>query len=716
MAIENDKWKISKVFQKINDFDLVLPNFQRGFVWSVSKQASLLKSLLVKLPVGALLILDGKRDAFQKRKLCLKDGLVVENKDRHDYLLDGQQRLSTISSIFSDPYAGAEDWNEIHNSLYGTLRNRWFLKIDGDSNDWFGLKHLNFKGIDHLIDTDLDDYIETKAIYKKNINEPYHPAYSSNKQHESKSAQLRVELARLYAGDYLVPLYELADKSSSLITETLKEIASRRERKLMAELEDSGFPQPELCNLFNLSEDDAKEFSMRLIDRNKNALEHLNGLLIEKRLQWAVDIGNFLNHIPSLNLPIIYLDSSEAERAVAIFEAINQGGEPLSVFDLVVAKSAQSTDVSNLADEIFKLLNTPIQIHAELSKSFIDYRSEQDEDAIWTPNALNLTSNNFPSKRVKDWFINILSLLVHVKKNSQPIRLDHIKRDKILSLKSQEISENWERATIALIRSLAFAQFRCGVTTVNDINYTLMIVVLAYHLDEDAIWNSSEKLDRMEYWWWINIFGGGYILKQNEVCIDDIFKLEDFLYNSRSTKYNNLRKDVFSLQNYSDVELILRKKEGRKEPAVVSNGLMSYILRKCPYDWLSIVQEDNKLPRLSAWQASEEEPKVEKHHIIPISHGGSIGESTRELREDSEHILNSPFNFTMISNHANRLISNRSAQDYLDLLEKADRRILKSHSIPSDFKNQIATHEYFLRQRGLELTDSIIEYVDSLLL
>ena len=78
---------------------LVLPTFQRPYVWEMSQQQSLIAAFMVEIPIGGLLTLEGKKDDFSSRPLCFVDVGSVPNDDC-SYLLDGQQRLSTLKCAY----------------------------------------------------------------------------------------------------------------------------------------------------------------------------------------------------------------------------------------------------------------------------------------------------------------------------------------------------------------------------------------------------------------------------------------------------------------------------------------------------------------------------------------------------------------------------------------------------------------------------------------
>jgi uncharacterized protein with ParB-like and HNH nuclease domain len=87
---------IDQLLSFMDSCKIVLPEFQRSFVWWPKDIDQLLTSLIQDFPVGSLLFLraDGTSElAWRKAEGVSHDGDVVP-----DYLvLDGQQRLTSLS-------------------------------------------------------------------------------------------------------------------------------------------------------------------------------------------------------------------------------------------------------------------------------------------------------------------------------------------------------------------------------------------------------------------------------------------------------------------------------------------------------------------------------------------------------------------------------------------------------------------------------------------
>src|SRR5690606_37463473 len=117
---------------------------------------------------------------------------------------------------------------------------------------------------------------------------------------------------------------------------------------------------------------------------------------------------------------------------------------------------------------------------------------------------------------------------------------------KQLAITPDQVKENTEITIKSLIRACAFLQYRVGKLDINDLNYKLMLLPLAYILRSDDIWNSKASIGKLEYWYWSSLFGGSYREKQNQRCIEDIAALHEWLkFDNENTKETVERENPF---------------------------------------------------------------------------------------------------------------------------------------------------------------------------
>ncbi|MDT3395736.1 DUF262 domain-containing protein [Streptomyces sp. B1866] len=88
--------RLEALASRVLSGDIVLPKFQRGFVWSRQQTLDLLDSVSRNYPIGSVLLWQSTERLASERTVA---GLNVEPQ-RHgypvNYILDGQQRLASI--------------------------------------------------------------------------------------------------------------------------------------------------------------------------------------------------------------------------------------------------------------------------------------------------------------------------------------------------------------------------------------------------------------------------------------------------------------------------------------------------------------------------------------------------------------------------------------------------------------------------------------------
>ena len=89
-----------------------LPDYQREYVWDGDQQKSLIASFFNATPLGSILLFRGTRGgnstSFMAKGLGRVDNILpfTPSNEEVDYLLDGQQRVTTLINTFFDLYSG----------------------------------------------------------------------------------------------------------------------------------------------------------------------------------------------------------------------------------------------------------------------------------------------------------------------------------------------------------------------------------------------------------------------------------------------------------------------------------------------------------------------------------------------------------------------------------------------------------------------------------
>ncbi len=96
---QTNPWKLEYLLQLIDNGAIVLPEFQRDFVWYPKNSWELLLSLSRSFPAGSLLFLRYSKNVFACRLFDCVEKSKGENMPAQ-LVLDGQQRLTSLYHIF----------------------------------------------------------------------------------------------------------------------------------------------------------------------------------------------------------------------------------------------------------------------------------------------------------------------------------------------------------------------------------------------------------------------------------------------------------------------------------------------------------------------------------------------------------------------------------------------------------------------------------------
>lgn len=127
---------IRKILERVQDGTLRVPAFQRGFVWDSERVAYLMDSIYKGYPFGALILWRTKEKLTHERQLGPFQLPDAEPDYPIDYVLDGQQRLTSIFGVFQTELVPTEDapWTKIYFDLRAEddLQESQFLALEDD--------------------------------------------------------------------------------------------------------------------------------------------------------------------------------------------------------------------------------------------------------------------------------------------------------------------------------------------------------------------------------------------------------------------------------------------------------------------------------------------------------------------------------------------------------------------------------------------------------
>ena len=718
MSEPKSTMNLQEIIGDIEKNKILLPDFQRKFVWTEEeRQKKIVASILTKMPIGSILLLESNPSDYSSKIIGCRTVNNGNTSTNVDFLLDGQQRITVLTNVFS---------NVIHNNcskvsdlVSPTLKRRFFLRVpkwkrSREEMDLFGVRNLDFKYKNP--DTSDPDFLSgdimpfiTCITFNTGDSSPFNPK-------NDLSTELD-DFCFNYEDGYLLPLFLMTPSSESNpsqvklrlntirknISERIKEEIEDHFETLQNEAEKKAF----ISEIFT---DDEK--SCEAVQKDNSLLETR---LSERAEVWEEELKEYLDScVKNVSLNKIVVSSEKRARAIDIYENLNIGGVCLNIFDLIMAKVAKEDSTP-----YYERLVACIKSEKEYSKSVIPaditacmtYEKVQEENgvkklvkrdmiddkyynaSVWTK-CYNEDKNEISQKYI-DAFLNTLSLYSYNKEYvSSDYKVDLIKRTKILDIPSADIHQNTEKICTALDRSLMFFQTRCGIRSITELNYSLMISLVATVFTNDKWYNDVKVHSKLEAWYWCSLFSGSYDRDQNTVFIQDLQSVTDMLNKSGNTDWISRNVDyILNAQNFSDEKLILMEKtqEERYPKRVLRMFICQYLLSKTYADMF----DEN----LTISVFSKLADTLEAHHIIPLGSVKKVNESTSQLRKDDKNICNSPLNFVLITKKSNDEISDDPLDVYITKITDQAKSALSiqnytSAKIDADSTKQILAGRY----------------------
>lgn len=719
---------IRDIFKMVSEKELVLPDFQRDYIWSRQEQKELIISVLLSLPVGSLLILDGNKGDFVTKKIGVPDEEEVA-KQECKYLLDGQQRITTLKYIFSDQFDNNK-WEDSIRSTYKKLRIRWFLRINNLDNepDIFGYQNLRFdpnslKKEEPIV---FERRLTSEAIGITKSKEWYNPGYKCLSEEENKkdeNAKKRItsnkiskcavstikekikvdeEEREIEIENYVVPLYSIYNvdcTTKPLYEHIIDRIGDLRKSDLKSECGDDKEKLKQY--LYEITD----EIEQYIDDSNKEKIDDGWSKLAEK---WKVDMMIYLNNILSHDISSINLPSDEIGRAVIVFERINKGGTKLHNYDLVVARAARDENLKSLNTRIKEMLNEEVCLPESITNNIsgIDIKKL---DLV----KMDIIKDNEIINIVKNQYLNLLSIVSNIGyEDVDKIDIEFTKKERILNLTSEQININTENVIKGLKRAISFLCMRCGIIKLNNISYELMLLPLAYTLISDDVWDDKSKINKLEYWYWGSILSGQYMDNQNQKCIEDIKNVYKWIQRGED-KYKELKSKVLNVRGYCDKEILMNINNDTSINSNIHKTILQYILSNQPKDLLEDIC-------LEPWKINIKDWQIHDHHIIPLKEEAKLGDSTNKIR-NTNHILNSTMNRVYILASSNNKIKDYSPDKYLKYVNEdalrsnlIDQDLFKDiHNKHKDKSQEIKYKEIF-ESRFNKLKDKLKDELDKL--
>ena len=556
---------LSTLLDKVENHDIQLPDFQRGWVWNTNRIKALLASLTLKYPVGAIMLLESGGDFRFKCKNI--EGSGDEYKNPESMILDGQQRMTSTFQAMRSKNA-VSTWSDQKKAI----KRFYYLDIEKALN-------TTTDRIDAIISVD-----ENKQI-RGNIG---------------RDVLLDLSTEELEFKNKMIPFNKMT---------IANEINDWRNK---------------YQEYYNFEPNIIKEYQQ--IDTN----------IIQPILNYRIPIIKVLKEAPK-------------EAVCQVFENVNQGGVPLTVFELLTATFA--------AD------NFDLKEHWNKVKEIF----EQYE-----------TLKKFDNTS----FLIAMTLLIAMRKNITV----SCKRKDVLNLDYRDYEKN-EEDLINGFKKAYKLLVEMNIYSVYDIPYSTQLIPLAVicTLLDKEFENSSVK-DKIKQWFWCGVFGELYGGANETRYALDVKQVYDWIKGK-----DELPKTINDC-NFNTMRLLgLQTKN-----SAAYKGIMALILSNRACDWISGME-------MGVQKYLEERSDV--HHIFPQEYCINMNYDKKKW--------NSIINKTPLFFSTNRYIGGTSPNDYMnkiirkkDISEEKLKQYISSHMINADLLDN-NNFEDFIIDRAIKILNRI---------
>lgn len=681
--MNENKVDLKNILDKIDHKELILPDFQREYVWSKDedKIIDFIASILAQLPIGSIITFKNAYNSFANKEIGFNKPISFgANQGDVYFLLDGQQRITTLDLVFSDRiFQKIKDDPINHSKNYlvqkTNINKRFFIKLpkynsDVWTNDFFGLERLDFpfdpKHVE-FCSNQISDLIITKQFTINEIDSTNDEWYSPKSSNYPKYKLIDIYKENA-ASECLIPLSLIID-NQSILNEIITEIASKR-RNILSYIYDI----QNIDNIKNYIKENNDLYPIDLSSDDETIYKEFNAILTNLQNNWAKSMYNYLCYcVEAININEFNIDDKNTSRAINMYEALNKGGAKLTTYDLIIARAGtqSSYGTKSFAERNKELLSD--YCNMELFDVLCNLTCSSAKD--WNSNDYfhTITKTNEIVPSVVSQYLNLLCFVSNKADNDKKIPRVHLekipndycKAKKQLDMTSEMIVNYSDIVLESLIDTFMVLQFLCGIPSIKQVDYNLILFPLSYAMylyKSESIDISLKSLAKFICGLYrYLIFTGCYVSDQSTEVMKHVELVHNWLLCdevpskfSRNSIRNTL-KDVLNIPKYNDFDVLTLKPDLICKKAV-RNSLLHYQLSLNAPDIL--MQASNSV-YLNGYSYLD----LEIHHVVPLASAKTIKESTKQLRKE-QIILNSPLNLAFISKKANRDISSLDVKRY----------------------------------------------------
>lgn len=395
--------------------------------------------------------------------------------------------------------------------------------------------------------------------------------------------------------------------------------------------------------------------------------ESLQEFTPEKFVHYMAFRKTTLNSFRDYQMPVIVLGKMTSKEAVClVFEKVNTGGVPLSVFELVTASFASEN--FNLRDDWFGNSQRGVQGRVDRIKNEPILSSIEPTD-----------------------FLQAISLLLTLGKRNvdiadgktgKAVSAVSAKRVSVLALTLYDYQTWANRVEKGFLLAAKFLRKECFFKA-RDLPYRTQVIPLAAVLTVlRERWLEPRIHNKLSRWFWCGVFGELYGGAVETRIANDLEELLAWIENDAG------EPRTISDASFQPERLLTL----RSRVSAAYKGLNTLVLRDGARDffWKATIQELNR-----------DGTSLDIHHLFPKAWCAAQNGIDPDM-------YNSIINRTPISYRANRMIGGKAPSSYLSAIQTHQQvginneemdKILESHQIPAELLRQDDFKAFFEKRK-----------------
>jgi hypothetical protein len=355
------------------------------------------------------------------------------------------------------------------------------------------------------------------------------------------------------------------------------------------------------------------------IDGNLDQMGHEYNDPLRNRLR------EYQNVLQNYRIPFIELRGIEIQEVTEIFERVNQEGEPLDIFDIVVAKTFRPQEGN---DDGFYLREMIEDFRDETGGQFVSISNKRYLEMLAMIIKYHVDGNNV--NNITDTFLN--------------------------NIQTEEIEEVWPDAKEAFRDTFDFFENHLHIKGPNLIPFRYFYITISFYFYN----NDDPDYDLLTKYFWFYSFHTENLLRHTQHLRD---RHLDWLYRAKNGE--DVEFDRFLLDR-DDLRSASYSYTGR-----FSRAILSFLSYHEPKDW----KHYDRSVLTEVYYQLRHEPNL--HHIFPRNF-------VENYPEQDEYDEDSLMNIAFLPQITNLEISDRNPVEYLKDYDDDDgfEKVLQTHLIP----------------------------------